>query len=103
MYNGGASSADVQQLIEDADAGERAEAMLEALKKALREQLGILVIDSTTDDDGGEMRIELMPVEEKPERCPRCDSPQPHLHPAVQHEGEVQTCPHPFHAGPRVS
>ena len=31
------------------------------------------------------------------DRCPRCDSPQPHLHPAVQHEGEVQICEHDFH------
>ena len=32
-----------------------------------------------------------------PERCPRCDSPAPHLHPAVQFEGEVETCTHDFH------
>lgn len=29
--------------------------------------------------------------------CPRCDSPQPHLHPAIQFEGEVQPCAHPYH------
>lgn len=31
-------------------------------------------------------------------RCPTCDSPQPHLHPAVQSEGEVQPCRNPWHA-----
>jgi hypothetical protein len=31
------------------------------------------------------------------DRCPRCDSPKPHLHPAVQAGGEVQPCPHEFH------
>ncbi len=31
------------------------------------------------------------------ERCPRCNSPQPHLHPAVQFEGEVEICTHRFH------
>jgi len=29
--------------------------------------------------------------------CPRCDSPQPHLHPAVQYGGEVELCTHAFH------
>lgn len=33
----------------------------------------------------------------QPERCPRCDSPRPGLHPAVQHEGEVEICRHPWH------
>lgn len=31
------------------------------------------------------------------EKCPKCDSPKPHLHPAVQHGGEVGVCDHPFH------
>lgn len=30
-------------------------------------------------------------------RCPTCTSPAPHLHPAVQHEGEVQPCPDEYH------
>lgn len=29
--------------------------------------------------------------------CPTCDSPQPHLHPAMQHGGEVQPCTDPWH------
>lgn len=32
--------------------------------------------------------------------CPRCKSPSPHMHPAVQFEGEVETCPHEFHLTP---
>ena len=31
------------------------------------------------------------------ERCPTCDSPAPNLHPAMQHEGEVQPCRDPWH------
>lgn len=31
-------------------------------------------------------------------RCPTCNSPNPHLHPAVQHEGETQLCLDPWHA-----
>lgn len=33
-----------------------------------------------------------------PRNCPKCESPSPRLHPAMQHEGEVQECNHPFHA-----
>jgi hypothetical protein len=33
----------------------------------------------------------------RPERCPRCDSPSPHLHPSVQYEGETQPCSHTWH------
>lgn len=30
--------------------------------------------------------------------CPTCLSPQPHLHPTVQHEGEVSVCKDLFHS-----
>lgn len=33
-----------------------------------------------------------------PRNCPTCDSPAPHLHPAIQHEGEVQPCKDAFHS-----
>lgn len=33
-------------------------------------------------------------------RCSRCNSPAPHQHPAVQHEGEVELCTHAFHLTP---
>lgn len=33
-------------------------------------------------------------------KCPRCESPKPHLHPAMQFEGEVETCTHDFHLTP---
>jgi hypothetical protein len=37
-------------------------------------------------------------IEPRPDLCPRCESPAPHLHPATQADGgEVQPCTHPFH------
>lgn len=34
----------------------------------------------------------------RPERCPTCNSRQPHLYPAVQHGGEVQICRNEWHS-----
>ena len=33
-------------------------------------------------------------------KCPGCKSPHPHLHPAVQFEGEVETCADDYHLIP---
>lgn len=33
-------------------------------------------------------------------KCPRCASSFSHLHPAIQFEGEVETCTHDFHLTP---
>jgi len=41
-------------------------------------------------------------AERQAERCPRCDSPDPARHPAMQSEGEVQSCPDGWHAGTRL-
>lgn len=34
------------------------------------------------------------------DKCPRCGSSAPHMHPAVQHGGEVEVCTHDFHLTP---
>lgn len=34
--------------------------------------------------------------------CPTCGSSAPHMHPAVQHEGEVSVCADDFHLTPTV-
>lgn len=40
------------------------------------------------------------PETRRPTHCPTCDSPAPHLHPAMQAEGEVQPCKDPWHIAP---
>ncbi len=54
-----------QRLIEDADAAERSESILEGLEYALKSQFGISLVDATTDDDDGEIRIELVQAEDE--------------------------------------
>lgn len=51
---------------------------------------------SRTDQDR-EATITETKEHDMTERCPRCDSPAPHLHPAMQAEGEVELCTHDFH------
>jgi len=33
----------------------------------------------------------------KKQRCKKCNSPQPHMHPAMQRGGEVEICTEDFH------
>lgn len=47
-----------------------------------------------------EAGAEEKPKENAMQHCPTCDSPAPQLHPAVQHEGEVQPCADPYHEQP---
>ena len=54
---------DTQRLIEDADAAERSVAIFEVVQLSLKSRFGILLVDATTDDDDGEIRIELIPAE----------------------------------------
>jgi hypothetical protein len=63
----------------------------EGLKKHLRAWAEEFVAAPTYWHSDDEEEVEIHP------RCPKCDSPQAHLHPAVQHEGEVQQCDDPFH------
>lgn len=56
---GSLSVSEAADLIADADAGGRACAVVEGLERALK-QLGITVIDTTTDDDGDQVSLEFV-------------------------------------------
>lgn len=43
------------------------------------------------------MKPATHPIAARRDNCPTCDSPAPHLHPAVQYGGEVQPCRDRFH------
>lgn len=51
--------------------------------------IGLAIIEAALDPV---TEIGTIPV-----RCPRCNSPSPKKHPALQCEGEVQPCPDPWH------
>jgi len=64
---------------------------LDALREAMR--------NVKLDDIDKAVKGILAPpdVWEPGTKCPTCSSPSPELHPAVQHEGEVQPCKDAFH------
>ena len=53
-------------LIAEADLADRLAATLAGLEKALLSQ-GIVLVDATTDDDDGEIRIELVRADDAPQ------------------------------------
>lgn len=74
------------------------------------EKLGWRVILALMDECGEQDEVEAAVADDtskqifghgtqepKPEKCPTCGSPHPHLHPSVQFEGEVQPCGDPWH------
>jgi len=62
----GLTTNQAQLLIADADEGERAVAVLEALEEHLKLEFGVKLVDMTTDDDDGEIRIDLIQIEAGP-------------------------------------
>jgi hypothetical protein len=60
-------------------------------RKVLKIVNGLLLKLSGEQDDAAPM------TSTRALRCPRCNSPDPKLHPAMQFEGEVQPCTHEWH------
>lgn len=72
------------------------DAELQAKAVALEAAIGEVSVDQALDGLA-RYKAERQLKAAAPKVCPRCGSPEPRLHPAVQLEGEVQRCADPFH------